>query len=201
MKGHKFGFFMAVILAVSCLAVPAKTVAAEKEAVVTFVDQDTTERGTVEKNPYGDDYIVDKTLVNDEARAAVLSRSDLELDVEVTVEEFTCTNGVPQFVVYAMDAEYTGSSWKQKTEDIVDQGSTFHVNLDLSGYTALGGLGSLGFRFVGCDDGTEVVYTIHHARLVAAGEQELEEGVIAVLEEGGSAKTKIVAENPYSAGE
>ncbi len=168
---------------------------------IVLVGSAEQKRGTVEKNPYGNDYIVDNPLINDRIKAAVLARNDLQLELSVTIDEFTCQGGVPQLVVFAQDAAYTGGSWRQIAEDIIDAGTTYTMELDLSPYTALGGLGSLGFRIVGCDDGTEVVYTINYARVAVKQQEVEEEGVIAVLEKPGTGKIKIAAENAYNPGE
>lgn len=172
--------------------------AAESEPVLTLVGEAVNASTESILNPYttAEEYIADYSLLAncgiEDGLAGVLSSGDsLNMEVSVTVNNFTCTGDGAQLVVYSQASDWT--NWKQVHATLKDETpKTYNLTLSLDGYTQLG---NLGFRFVGCDNGTYVDYTIESVKITKPVVEDT--NAIAVLAPNGTEKEGVVVENPY----
>ncbi len=150
---------------------------------------------TVVANEHGNDYIVDHVFfISDEIKDAVAGNTPIGLEVNVSVSSFTCTNTAvaPTIVLYAMDEGYV--DWQQNAVTLTETGKVYNCTLSLSGYETLG---LLGIRFVGCDEGSEISYTIESAKIAEEAQAEIDENAVANLVDSVTTQTATVVKNAY----
>ena len=161
-KGKRISaWLLALVMVVSLVTVPAKTVEAAEPVIFDLLNGTTiTETGTVAKDQYGTDVFcehqfsdLDSTLLS-----SLGTYSSLIFEAEVTVN--SCSAGNPTIVGYAMDASY--GNWKDVGEETSSLPATKTITLDLTSYTTLS---RVGIRFTQCEIGTTVNYTITSAKI------------------------------------
>lgn len=187
---------LSVCIAVTSCHVPAW--AAEGDTVKTLIGEAVALSTESVLNEYAanEEYIADYNFLSncgiEDGLADVLSSGgSLNLEISITVNDFTCTQDAAQLVVYAQASDWT--NWKQNQVTLKDETpKTYNVTLSLDGYEQLG---NLGFRFVGCDNGTYVDYIINSAVITEAEAEDTD--AIAVLVSNGTQKEGVVAANPY----
>lgn len=184
-------------------------------SLATLAEPGTVKSGTVIKNPYGTDMIVDNPFtLPSKLTYGLGGYTSLALEVGVTVTNYTYTpvedeeettepetdeNGEekivgPSVVIYAQNSDY--SMWKQEDEALTETPQTFTLVLDLAPFIEEGTLSTVGLRICGCDVGTTVDYTIDYARIVGEGESlEIEEETVDLKYELTGEKKDVAYEN------
>ena len=141
--------------------------------------------GTIEKNPYGDDYIAGCQFAIPSGLKEGLNGFDwLKLQVTATVKNYTPLTGenydengnplTPIVYIYGMDSKY--GNWNQSNYDLTQDPQRAEMELDMAPYIAEGTLGEIGMKVAGCEVGSSVEWEVESVRIIGEGEAtEVEE--------------------------
>ena len=122
---------------------------------------------TIDKNPYGDDYIGDVVFAIPDAvktKNAISSNGVTGLEVQVTVNSFTADSN-PTVNLYVMS---TAWNWNASDYAALEIGKTITLTYNFAGMDWNGqtDMGKIGLRFANCQNGSTVSYTINSAKLI-----------------------------------
>lgn len=120
-----------------------------------------TKTGTVEKDPYGDDFFCEEAFAGLSSELLSNGASGYSsLKFEATVKVNSCSGGTPTIVLYSMDKNYGG--WKDAGK-VAEIGTDQVVSLDLMSFSSFS---RVGIRFTQCAAGTIINYTISSAKII-----------------------------------
>ncbi|MCR4716307.1 MAG: cellulase family glycosylhydrolase [Lachnospiraceae bacterium] len=150
-------------VALSFLMPEGFSVAAADTAYSLVTNQ--TGSGTVAKNGYGTDYILDfyeNTALSSAFASNPSSFSSITFEASVTVN--SVSNSGLTMMAYAMNTDY--GEWSEAASSgTISAGQTYKLSLNLKSYS---NLGKLGLRVAGNSDtdGATLNYTINYAKVV-----------------------------------
>ncbi|MDE7479489.1 MAG: glycoside hydrolase family 5 protein, partial [Lachnospiraceae bacterium] len=197
----------AVILAATTVVTPVKAdevkdvaVIAEGLDVMAGANGGPT-GGTIQKNPYGEDFISGCQFSIPSGLKEGLGGFDwLTLEVTATVKNYTPLSGdnfdeegnllMPIVYIYGMDSKY--GNWNQANYELTETPQTVEMELDMAPYIEEGTLGEIGMKVTNCEVGTPVEWEITSVRIVGEGEaDEVEEVDVDLRYEPSGAKKEI----------
>lgn len=161
--------------------------------------------GTIQKNPYGDDYIAGCQFEIPSGLKEGLGGFDwMKLQVTATVKNYTPLTGenydangnplTPIVYIYGMDSKY--ENWNQSNFDLAQDPQKAELELDMSPYIAEGTLGEIGMKVAGCEVGSAVEWEVESVRIIGEGEAaEVEEVNIELRYEPSGATKELAPES------
>ncbi|MCR5625026.1 MAG: glycoside hydrolase family 9 protein, partial [Lachnospiraceae bacterium] len=138
------------------------SIVAKAESTEYVIFENISNSGSVTKNPYGNDYIIENALSGSSIPSALSNNmgnfSSLVFNVDITVNSLSGSN--VGLIIFAMDNSYI---WHNKPIDGSATTGNYSLSMDI---TSLSSLNQIGVRFATNDSGASVSYTINSAKVV-----------------------------------